>query len=126
MPFIFPVLTYTGLLPVLTIQLCPPPAPHYSLGPEVGGASTAYGVDGSSAALNDGDDGDDEDVNEEVNVQALRPKRRKSEVWRSMTRTQEPQEDGTIKVFAICKGYEKKSGWGGASKLRDEPPSLSH
>ena len=86
MPFTFLVLAYTGLSPVSTVKLCPLLALHYSFGTKVGGPSTGHAVGGSSAALNDGDD---ERVNEEVNVQAPRPKRRKSEVWWSMSRSEE-------------------------------------
>ena len=70
MLFTFSVPTYTGSPPVPNVQLCPSPALHYSFSLEVSGVSTGHGIGGSSAVPDDGDDGDDEDVNEEVNVQA--------------------------------------------------------
>ena len=96
MPFSFQVPAHTGPPPVLTVQLCPPPAPQSPAPP--------------SAASAAGHDWGNDDDNDEVDVQLTRQKRRKSEVWRSMTRTEERKADGTIKVWAICKGCEKKFG----------------
>ena len=94
MPFSFQVPAHTGPPTVPTVQLCPPPAPQAPVPP--------------SAAPAAGHDGGNNDDNDEVGVQPTRPKRRKSEVWRSMTQTKERQSDGSIKVWAICKGCEKK------------------
>ena len=58
---------YTSPTPVPIFQVCPLPAPYTLFGPEISG----HGVSGSSASPEDGEDRDDDDVNEEVNVQAL-------------------------------------------------------
>ena len=90
MPFSFQVPAHTGPPPVPTVQLCLPPTPQSPVP--------------LSAAPAAGHDVGNDDVNDEVDVQPTRQKRRKSEVWRSMTRTEERQSDGSIKVWATCKG----------------------
>ena len=62
--------TYTGLAPIPIVQVYPPPALYISFGLEVGRSSVGHGVGRSLASLEDKEGGDEEDVNEKVNVQA--------------------------------------------------------
>ena len=94
MDFSFPVPAHTGPPPVPTVQLRPPPAPQSPFQPPA-----------APAAVHAGGNADD---NNEVGARPTRGKRRKSDVWRSMTRTEERQSDGSIKVWATCKGCEKQ------------------
>ena len=68
MPSTFPVPLYTVGTPVSNVELCPPPTAPTSFGPEVSSLSGGPDVGGSSAPAQDGDDGDKDDIYEEVNV----------------------------------------------------------
>ena len=68
MPASFLTPTYTGLAPVPIVQVYPPPAPYISFRLEVGGSLVGHGVGRSLASPKDREGGDEEDVNEEVNV----------------------------------------------------------
>ena len=61
---------YTDPIHVPNVESYAPPAQNTSFGLEVSGPLTRHAVGNSSAPPQDGEDGDIEDVHEEVNVQA--------------------------------------------------------